>query len=73
MAELQPIGSFSVLSDPDRQTIQEARRWVRFLWQQGFRMEVDAIESEGLFDLLMKLDELYLRATSQEPQLTERR
>lgn len=71
-AELQ-AAQFSVLSDSDKKTIQEARRWIRYLWQQGFRIDLDAIEHDGLFELMRKLDDLYLRTTSQEPQLTGRR
>lgn len=67
---LRQISQFSVLSDPDKQTIHEARRWLRYLWQQGFSPEVDAIEHDGIFETMRKLDDLYLRATTTEPQLS---
>ncbi len=68
MSDLLHVSQISVLSEPDRQTIQEARRWARFLWQQGTSPSMDVIEHEGVFDLMRKLDDLYAR-TAAEPQL----
>ncbi len=67
--ELRSIGSFSVLSEPDRQTIQEARRWLRYIWQQGFDPKLDALEHDGLHESMAKLDDLFAR-TAPEPSLS---
>ncbi len=67
--ELRSIGSFSVLSEPDRKTINDCRRWMRFLWQQGTSPQMDVIEHDGVHDLMCRLDDLYMR-TSPEPQLS---
>ncbi len=66
--DLAEIGSFSVLSDADRQTIQEARRWLQFMWQQGMHPTLDALEWDGIFDTIQKLADLNMR-TSGEAQL----
>lgn len=69
--ELRSIGSFSVLSEPDRKTVNEARRWCRYMWQQGLGPKIDALEWDGLFELMKKLDDLWTR-TAGEPQLVQR-
>ncbi len=56
------VGSFSVLSEPDRQTVEAAGRWLTYLWQQGFSMEVNAIEHDGIHDTIVRLRELSRKA-----------
>lgn len=49
--------------------LQEARRMLRYLWQQGFTIRLDAIEHDALYELMGKIDAIALRH-SDEPQLT---
>ena len=70
-ADLQPIGSFSVLSDPDRKIIDDARRWMRHFWLEatpGASFKLDGLEHDAVFETMRALDDLAAR-TSGEPQL----
>ena len=79
-SDLQPIGSFSVLSDPDRKTVQLAQSWLRKVFLQSgdtlpamgllgtYTFRFDGLERDALFEISERLTEL-LTHTAGEPQL----
>lgn len=84
MSDLLHVSQISVLSEEDRRTLHEARRWVRFIVLQAvssklptmedkeeqFAFRFDGMERQGLSDLLERLDDMAAR-TSGEPQFSE--
>lgn len=62
------LGQVSVLSTEDRAAIADARRWLRYLWQQGFTIELDALEHDGLEQAMRNLDAMAAKIYG-EPQL----
>ena len=53
----------------DRKTIDDTRRLLRFMWQQGFDIKLDALEHDALFELMGKLDAMAARC-ADEPQFS---
>lgn len=70
--ELRSIGSFSVLSEPDRAILLAARRWIRHVWLEatpGSAMTLDGLDHDSVFEVLKQVDDLYAR-TSTDPMLS---
>lgn len=57
------------MNHDDAQVLQEAKRMLRYLWQQGFVIHLDALDHDALFELMGKLDAMAARH-SGEPQLS---
>lgn len=62
------VGQVSVLSVEDRAAIADARRWLRYIWQQGFTIKLDALEHDGLEEAMRNLDAMAVKLYN-EPQL----
>lgn len=72
MSDLLHVSQISVLSEEDRRTLDQARRWLRHVWLEatpGSIFTLDGIDHDGVYETLRRLDEMYGR-TSGEPQLT---
>ncbi len=70
MSDLLHVGQISILAEQDRETIQDARRWLHYLFNQD--KDLDRIEREGIFELIGRLNSLYAR-TASEPQISQTR
>ena len=46
------------MNDADRRTLDDARRWLRFIWLQGHTVRIDGIERDGIEDTMRDLDAL---------------
>lgn len=53
------------LTPQDIEVIANAKRHLRFIWQQGFTARFDALEHDALFDCMQGLDDLHFRATAR--------
>lgn len=41
-------------------TVNRARRMLRYLWQQGFRPKLDALEYDEVYEIMAALDAIHI-------------
>lgn len=73
--ELRSLGSFSVLSEPDRKIVEVAGRWLRHMWLEatpGYSMKLDGIDHDAVYDAMRQVEGLLTR-TLPEQQLSRDR